>query len=144
VHTLLTFLTVIVIVIRGATDVSLPGSSAQCRGQRRHAKNSTQHTLDILSIPWRILTAGALIACPVFFSGLIFSQSFKSCSEPAQFLGMNLLGAVIGGALENLVMIGGLTILGVSAIVLYALAAASYILYSSSTTITDLNAGVQF
>ena len=87
-------------------------------------------TLDILSIPWKILTAGTLIACPVFFSGLIFSRGFKSCSEPSQFLGMNLLGAVIGGALENLVMVGGLTVLGVSAIVLYALAAASYILSS--------------
>jgi spermidine synthase len=81
--------------------------------------------LDILSLPWRILAAGTLIACPVFFSGLIFSRSFKSCSEPAQFLGMNLFGAVIGGVLENLVMVGGLTVLGVAAIVLYALAAGS-------------------
>jgi hypothetical protein len=66
------------------------------------------------------------IGClPRFFSGLIFSRSFKSCSEPGQFLGMNWLGAVIGGALENLVMVGGLTILAVLAMVLYAMAAAN-------------------
>ncbi len=64
-------------------------------------------SLDALPISLRIFAAGTLIACPVFFSGLIFSRSFKACAEPAQFLGMNLLGAVIGGALENLVMIGG-------------------------------------
>jgi spermidine synthase len=81
--------------------------------------------LDILAMPWRILAAGTLVACPVFFSGLIFSRSFRSCSDPAQFLGMNLFGAAIGGALESLVMVGGLTVLGLLALVLYALAAAS-------------------
>ena len=40
---------------------------------------------------------------------------------------MNLLGAVVGGALENLVMVGGTVVLGVLAIVLYAIAAASLV-----------------
>jgi hypothetical protein len=40
---------------------------------------------------------------------------------------MNLLGAVIGGVLENLVMIGGTTVLDWLAIGLYALAALSLI-----------------
>ena len=40
---------------------------------------------------------------------------------------MNLLGAVIGGVLENLVMIGGTTVLSWLAIGLYALAALSLI-----------------
>jgi hypothetical protein len=59
----------------------------------------------------------------VFFSGLIFSRSFRDVTRPAQGLGINLLGAVIGGALENLVMVGGTPILGVLAIGLYGFSA---------------------
>ena len=72
----------------------------------------------------RLFTAATLVGLPVFFSGLIFSRSFQNIAHPAQGLGMNLLGAVIGGVLENLVMIGGTPILGVLAIFLYGLSAA--------------------
>jgi SAM-dependent methyltransferase len=82
-------------------------------------------TLQGLPLLFKILVAGALTALPVYFSGLIFSRSFQECIEPAQALGMNLLGAVVGGALENLVMIGGTVVLGVLAIIFYAIAAAS-------------------
>jgi len=81
--------------------------------------------LEGLPLLLRILAAGALTALPVFFSGLIFSRSFQRCTEPAQALGMNLLGAVVGGGLENLVMVGGIVVLGVMAIILYGIAAAS-------------------
>jgi hypothetical protein len=67
--------------------------------------------------------AGILIALPVFFSGLIFSESFRRVSGPSQALGVNLFGAVVGGTLENSVMIGGTPILGVLAVGLYALSA---------------------
>jgi hypothetical protein len=78
----------------------------------------------------------------VFFSGLIFSRSFRDVAEPAQGLGINLLGAVLGGVLENLVMIGGTPILGLLAVLLYGLSAAfalklprgeKFQLYSSDT-----------
>lgn len=72
----------------------------------------------------RVFAAAMLVGLPVFFSGLIFSRSFRDVRQPAQGLGINLLGAVIGGALENLVMIGGTPILGVLAIVLYGFSAA--------------------
>jgi len=72
----------------------------------------------------RVLAAAMLVGLPVFFSGLIFSRSFRDVDQPAQGLGINLLGAVVGGALENLVMIGGTPILGMLAIVLYGLSAA--------------------
>jgi hypothetical protein len=45
-------------------------------------------------------------------------------AEPAQGLGINLLGAVVGGVLENLVMVGGTPILGILALLLYGLSAA--------------------
>jgi SAM-dependent methyltransferase len=81
--------------------------------------------LERLPLMLTILTAGALTALPVFFSGLIFSRSFQHDTGPSEALGMNLLGAVVGGALENLVMVGGTAVLGVLAIVLYGIAAAS-------------------
>ncbi|MGA8761630.1 MAG: hypothetical protein WB562_01970 [Candidatus Sulfotelmatobacter sp.] len=83
--------------------------------------------LDGLPLPLKILAAGALTALPVFFSGLVFSRSFQRCTQPAQALGMNLLGAVVGGVLENLVMVGGTVVLGEMAMILYGIAAASLV-----------------
>jgi SAM-dependent methyltransferase len=71
----------------------------------------------------RVLAAATLAGLPVFFSGLIFSRSFRDVARPSQGLGINLLGAVVGGALENLVMIGGTPILGLLALLLYGLSA---------------------
>ena len=62
-------------------------------------------------------------ACPYSSPGLIFSRSFRDVAQPAQGLGINLLGAVVGGALENLVMVGGTPVLGVLAFLLYGLSA---------------------
>jgi spermine/spermidine synthase len=72
----------------------------------------------------KVVAAALLVGLPVFCSGLIFSRSFRDVANPAQGLGINLLGAVVGGALENLVMVGGTPILGVLAIALYGLSAA--------------------
>jgi len=76
-----------------------------------------------LPIVAKVLASALLVALPVFFSGLVFSRTFRDVARPAQGLGINLLGAVVGGALENLVMVGGTPILGVLAIIIYALAA---------------------
>jgi hypothetical protein len=65
-----------------------------------------------LPLVLKISAAGAMIALPVFFSGLIFSQSLQCSTDAAQALGMNLPGAAVGGALERLVMIGGSAVLG--------------------------------
>lgn len=72
----------------------------------------------------KVLASATLAGLPVFFSGLIFSRSFRDVTQPAQGLGINLLGAVVGGVLENLVMVGGTPILGVLALLLYGLSAA--------------------
>src|SRR4029077_8740894 len=43
-----------------------------------------------------------LIFCiPVFFAGLLFPSEFRSAESPAAALGANMLGAVVGGLLEN-------------------------------------------
>ncbi|MGH9703527.1 MAG: hypothetical protein ACRD4K_09140, partial [Candidatus Acidiferrales bacterium] len=71
----------------------------------------------------KTFAAAILVGLPVFFSGLVFSRSFKDSPEPSRGLGINLLGAVVGGVLENLVMIGGTPILGILAIILYGASA---------------------
>ena len=76
-----------------------------------------------LSAPLKVLVASVVVGLPVFFSGMIFSRSFRDVTSPAQGLGVNLFGAVVGGTLENMVMIGGTLSLGILAIALYALSA---------------------
>ena len=76
-----------------------------------------------LSPAGKVLASATLAGLPVFFSGLIFSRSFRDVAQPAQGLGINLLGAVVGGILENLVMVGGTPILGLLAVLLYGLSA---------------------
>jgi SAM-dependent methyltransferase len=71
----------------------------------------------------KVLAAAGLVGVPVFFSGLVFSRSFRNASEPAKGLGFNLLGAMLGGALENVVMIGGTPVLGWLAIGIYGISA---------------------
>jgi SAM-dependent methyltransferase len=79
--------------------------------------------LEILPTTYKVLASASLAGLPVFFSGLIFSSSFRAVTQPAQALGFNLLGAVVGGVLENLVMVGGTSILGVVALLLYGFSA---------------------
>jgi hypothetical protein len=72
--------------------------------------------LEALPTPAKVAAAGIIAALPVFFTGLVFSRSFRDVSKPAPALGVNLLGAVIGGVSENTVMVAGTPILRVLAI----------------------------
>jgi hypothetical protein len=82
-----------------------------------------------LLVVWRPAAGGKSDGCrgpvgpPLFLSGLVFSLRFRDKSRPAQGLHVNLLGAAVGGVLENVVMIGGRPILGVPASVLYGFSA---------------------
>jgi hypothetical protein len=68
----------------------------------------------------KILVGGGWAALPVFFSGIVFSSSLQRFGRPAEALGVNLFGAVLGGLMENAVMIGGTPILKGLALVMYA------------------------
>ena len=70
----------------------------------------------------RILAAALGAALPVFFSGMVFSSALKQSASPTAALALNLLGAVIGGVLENAVMIGGIPLVGGLALLSYAVA----------------------
>lgn len=78
----------------------------------------------------KVLAAGLVFALPVFLSGLVFSRSFRDTAVPSEALGVNLLGAVVGGALENFVTIGGAVLLGYLAVLVYVLSAAALLLGS--------------
>jgi hypothetical protein len=73
--------------------------------------------------------AGAILAgvfsVPVFFAGLLFSTEFRTAASPSAALGANVLGAVVGGLLENLSLITGMHALIPVAIVLYLVAGAA-------------------
>jgi hypothetical protein len=77
----------------------------------------------------KLLVGGGWVALPVFFSGIVFSSSLQRFGRPAEVLGVNLFGAVLGGLLENAVMVGGAPILKALALVMYA--ASGIALFSS-------------
>ncbi len=70
--------------------------------------------------------AAVIFAIPVFFAGLLFASEFRSVESPAAALGANMLGAVVGGLLENLSLIVGMKALLVVAAILYFLAAVGF------------------
>jgi spermidine synthase len=70
----------------------------------------------------QLLLAAPLYAVPFLFASLIFASSFQRTGEPADALASNLLGSVLGGALECLSFATGLRALGFVALGLYALA----------------------
>lgn len=67
--------------------------------------------------------ASAVFAIPVFFAGLLFSGEFRFAKSPSAALGANMLGAVLGGLLENLSLVFGMRALLLLTVVLYCVAA---------------------
>lgn len=70
----------------------------------------------------RVLLAAAWFGMPVFFASLVFSESFRHVRNTAQAFGANLLGVVLGGALEYLSMMLGLNALYLIALAVYVAA----------------------
>jgi MFS family permease len=71
--------------------------------------------------------AAFIFAIPVFFAGLLFASEFRTAESPAAALGANMLGAVVGGLLENLSLIIGMKALLLVAALLYSLAALGFL-----------------
>jgi spermidine synthase len=67
----------------------------------------------------QLLLAAPLYAIPFLFASLVFASSFAKTSEPRDALASNLLGSVLGGALECLSFATGLRALGFVALGLY-------------------------
>jgi spermidine synthase len=70
--------------------------------------------------------AALIFAIPIFFAGLLFASEFRWAESPAAALGANILGAVVGGLLENLSLIIGMKALLLIAALLYCRAAVGF------------------
>lgn len=70
----------------------------------------------------RYVVAGALTFAPVFIANLVFSRSFRDTRTADMAFASNLLGAMVGGAVEYLALITGYQALLLVVAGLYALA----------------------
>jgi spermidine synthase len=78
-------------------------------------------------LPYPARVVGLLLsiayAVPVFFAGIIFTESFRSHAEKSAAFGANIVGAVAGGLTQNVSFIFGMKILLVFASLFYIAAA---------------------
>jgi len=83
-------------------------------------------------IPWASVPGSATMVgvflcvancVPVFFAGIIFTESFRRCGGSSDIFGANMMGAVAGGLMQNLSFILGMKALLIIAAVIYAAAA---------------------
>jgi hypothetical protein len=81
-----------------------------------------QESLLGLPLALRFLAGGALAFAPVFAANLVFAQRFSGVRNSGAAFAANLLGAMVGGALEYLALITGYQFLLVLAGALYSLA----------------------
>jgi hypothetical protein len=62
----------------------------------------------LLDPPWlRYVFAAALAFAPVFFANLVFTYSFRDTKTADMAFASNLLGAMVGGALEYIALVTG-------------------------------------
>lgn len=66
--------------------------------------------------------ATVIFALPIFFAGILFATEFRTAASPGAALGANMLGAVVGGLLENLSLLFGMRALLLVAMLLYCTA----------------------
>lgn len=78
--------------------------------------------LNELPTMMRLVLGSLILVAPLLFAAVIFAITFSQVKEPGKALGMNLLGTLIGGALEYLSMMIGISALNAVAAVLYGLA----------------------
>jgi hypothetical protein len=81
-----------------------------------------QDSLLALPVVARFFAASALAFAPIFLANLVFAQRFSDVQSSGTAFAVNLLGAMVGGALEYLSLITGYHVLLIVIAVLYALA----------------------
>ncbi len=72
----------------------------------------------------KAVVVGSLTTLPMFFSGLIFIDSFAKTQHKDSALGANLMGALVGGALQSVTYVIGIKALLLVVAALYAAALA--------------------
>jgi len=84
----------------------------------------------------RIATV-AILTCPLFFSGIVFSALLSAESKISSVMSMNLMGAMCGGVLEYNSMYFGFRFLYVLALALYAAALLSSLALRTRSSVVD-------
>jgi spermidine synthase len=88
-------------------------------------------------LPFSSRMVGVLLSTaysvPLFFAGIIFTESFRRAKGRSECLGANILGAVAGGLAQNLSFIFGLKALLLIAAVSYGFAGVSSLFAESSS-----------
>jgi spermidine synthase len=72
---------------------------------------------------WVGMVAAIVFSVPVFFAGMLFAVAFRTCASRSAALGANMLGAVMGGLMENISLVVGMRALLVVAFCFYCVAA---------------------
>jgi hypothetical protein len=76
-----------------------------------------------LDFPLRVGASALAVGLPIAWASFIFSSSFRQATEVGKVFGSNLLGVVLGGALEYLSNVWGLEVLYLVALGLYVVSA---------------------
>lgn len=79
-------------------------------------------TINGLEPMTRAAVGSLILSLPLIFAAIIFAIAFGQVKHPDKALGMNLLGTLIGGALEYTSMMFGVSAMNLIAVVLYACA----------------------
>ena len=65
-------------------------------------------SLYVPSVAGRLALCGLVIFSPILLAGLVFSSQFRGAASPNLLFGSNLIGAMVGGALEYTSLAAGL------------------------------------
>jgi len=96
-----------------------------------------------LPIVARFLAGSALAFAPIYLANLIFAQRFSDVASSGPAFAANLLGAMVGGALEYVALITGYRFLLILIGVLYGLAFVTSRLLTRRQAGSPAGAGVQ-
>ena len=102
-----------------------------------------QESLLGLPIVARFLAGSALAFAPIYLANLIFAQRFSDVASSGPAFAANLLGAMVGGALEYVALITGYRFLLILIGVLYGLAFVTSRLLTRRQAGSPAGAGVQ-
>jgi SAM-dependent methyltransferase len=78
-------------------------------------------TLVGLGFHSKSMLGGVISGLPLFFAGILFATAFKNEKDIPPAFGANLLGALVGGVMENLCMVYGIAFLNLLALGIYIL-----------------------
>jgi hypothetical protein len=89
-----------------------------------------------LTILNRATVGGIVTALPVLFSSLIFAKMFKETKFAAAGLGSNILGGLLGGAIEALTIFFGIRSMALVAIAIYGASWIAYVAQRSGVVVS--------